>query len=224
MPRLKASAIRHCSRVRGPDVFCERCGARQAVERRESAASGSTFGRRLRSAVTGKTADGVSAPSDPSFLRLCLECRGYSCPNCWNNDVGLCQTCAPLAEPEIVALPDMRVAYETDSVIVDPWHAAYVPPVPGAEPMIMFDPEPEPEPVFVAEPEPVLVAEVEVEPEPVFVAEVEVEPEFVAVVEPEPEPVLVAEDEPEPELVAEVEPQPVLVAEDEPEQIGRAHV
>src|SRR4051794_31951466 len=209
MPGLKASAIRHCSRVRGPDVFCERCGARQAVERRESAASGSTFGRRLRSAVTGKTADGVSAPSDPSFLRLCLDCRGYSCPNCWNNDVGLCQTCAPLPEPEIFALPDLPVVYADAPVVTPSFDApTFVQTESEPQPVAWADAQPE------AGPEPIAVFEAQPEPDPVVAFEAELEPEpvaaFEAEPEPEPEPVVAFEAEPEPEPVvafeAELEP------------------
>jgi hypothetical protein len=37
-------------------------------------------------------------------LRLCLDCRGYACADCWNDDAGLCQSCVPLAA---VASDDM---------------------------------------------------------------------------------------------------------------------
>jgi len=123
--------------MRGIDVFCERCGARQPTERRESAASGAAIARRLRSAVTGTTADGVRPPSNSIFLRLCLECRGYSCPSCWNEEAGICQTCAPMPEPEIAALPQVDVPY-----------------VFSEAPIFVHEPEVAPEPIveFVSTP------------------------------------------------------------------------
>ena len=116
----------HLSHVRGIDVFCERCGARQPLERRESAASGPALARRLRSAVTGTSADSQRLPTDSIFLRLCLDCRGYYCPNCWNNEAKVCQTCQPVPEPEAAELP---------TVFAD-------------SPYFVTDSSPEPEPVF----------------------------------------------------------------------------
>ena len=82
------------------DVFCERCGTRQPIETapepRKDAKK--TVGRLLEAA--GLTNPAVSrSVFEDQFLRLCLSCRGYSCPQCWNEEVGLCQTCVPLGEP-----------------------------------------------------------------------------------------------------------------------------
>src|SRR5262249_45305154 len=103
---------------------------RQPTESRENAASGVGFARRLRSAVTGSTADGVRQSTDSIYLRLCLECRGYSCPNCWNQAEGVCQTCAPLPEPEVIPLQTLAPA------------------TPEVKPLISFAPEPESFPEF----------------------------------------------------------------------------
>ena len=131
MPSARREPFRACfAGMPGPDVFCERCGARQPVERREGAASGAGFARRLRSAVTGTTADGVHASTDSIYLRLCLDCRGYYCPNCWNDPVGVCQTCEPLPEPEVIPLQTLA------------------PEAPAAKPLISFAPEPEAFPDF----------------------------------------------------------------------------
>src|SRR4051794_28297525 len=149
--------------MRGIDVFCERCGSRQAPESREATASGGTFARRFKSAVTGTTADGGPQPTDSLYLRPCLECRGYSCPNCWNQEAAVCQTCAPLPEPDALELP--QVAWAMPSLTADR--------APELTPVIEFvsvaEAEPEPELVAEAEPEPELVAEAE--PEPELVAE-----------------------------------------------------
>ena len=42
----------------------------------------------------GRGAPGTPAGQYP--LRLCLDCRGYACANCWNEDAGFCQSCVPL--------------------------------------------------------------------------------------------------------------------------------
>jgi hypothetical protein len=181
--------------MRGIDVFCERCGARQPIERREAPASGATFARRLRSAVTGTTADGVRPPSNSIFLRLCLECRGYSCPNCWNEEAGVCQTCAPLPEAEIIPEFNVPFVYSDAGMYVEPTI------VPTTE----YEPAAEYEAVFVD-------AEADGETETAVAeaeAEVEAEP-VMAEAEPDPEPVMAdaqAELEAEP-VVAEAEPEP----------------
>jgi hypothetical protein len=136
------------------------------------------------------------------WLRLCLNCRGYSCPTCWNETAGLCQTCAPLP----VVVPEEVVTPLPEPVVIAP---------PAFEPM------PEPIPYWVTQLEPLVAPRVETEPEaepePVVVAEPEPEPVIVA--EPEPEPLIVAEPEPEPVIVAEPEPEPLIVAEPEPEPL-----
>jgi hypothetical protein len=130
--------------MQGVDMFCERCGTRQPSPPPEPSSPG-VLARKFMDAVGLTTADGVRQPPD-LYLRLCLGCREYSCPTCWNDEVGLCQTCAPLPEPAVV----------------------WVSPQPEPEPVVVA--EPEPEPVVVAEPEsepePVVVAEPESEPEP----------------------------------------------------------
>jgi len=129
--------IRDPFQMQGVDMFCERCGTRQPSPPPEPNSPG-VLARRFLETVGLTTADGVRQPTD-LYLRLCLGCREYSCPICWNDEVGLCQTCAPLPQPAVV------------------WVAPQ--PEPEPEPVVVVEPEPEPEPVVVAEPEP--------EPEPV---------------------------------------------------------
>ena len=142
-------------------MFCERCGAFQPISAAAPPRSAGVLARRLLDAVGLSAADGVPRPGE-DYLRLCLKCRGYTCPTCWNDEVGLCQTCVPLPEPEPVAVAELEPE-----------------PIAALEPEVFVAVEPEPEPVAVAEPEvvsaPVVVAEPEPEPAPV-------------VVEPEPEP------------------------------------
>jgi len=159
--------------MQGVDVFCERCGSLRPKPEANTPRSAGVLARRVLDAV-GIT-ESQPAPVD-DWLRLCLNCRGYSCPTCWNEADGMCQTCAPLPEPVYVAPPE--------PVYVAPPEPVYVAP---PEPKPVYVPEPEAEPVYVAppEPEPVFVAEPELEP--VVVAEPEAVPEPV-VVEPAPEP------------------------------------
>lgn len=132
----------HARAMRGIDVFCERCGARQPQARREPAA-GAGLARRLVSAVN-RTADGVPQPAPEMFLRLCLECRGYSCPACWNEAAGACQSCAPLPEPVLPPLPEVQAVPEVLAA-----------PEVQAEPEVLAVPAVQPVPDVQATPEPV---------------------------------------------------------------------
>ncbi len=94
------------------DVFCERCGTRQPIETAPETRKNAkkTMGRLL--AAAGLTNPAVSrSVFEDQFLRLCLSCRGYSCPQCWNEEVGLCQTCVPFVEP-ITPLPVAQAPVE----------------------------------------------------------------------------------------------------------------
>ena len=41
-------------------------------------------------------------------------------PSCWNDEAGVCQTCAPLPEPEIFALPDIPIVFAEAPVFILP--------------------------------------------------------------------------------------------------------
>ncbi|MEP7378651.1 MAG: hypothetical protein ABI725_03715 [Chloroflexota bacterium] len=123
--------------MQGVDVFCERCGTLQPKPG-EAPRSAGVLARRMLDAV-GITENRPS-PAE-HWLRLCLNCRGYSCPACWNESAGVCQTCEPEPEPVFVAEPEAE-----------------------PEPVFVAEPEAEPEPVFVAEPEPLPVPVAQPEP------------------------------------------------------------
>ncbi|HUP83836.1 MAG TPA: hypothetical protein VM284_06580 [Candidatus Limnocylindria bacterium] len=199
--------------MHGVDVFCERCGTPQPKPDTTGQRSAGLLARRVLDAV-GITENQPMPAED--WLRLCLNCRGYSCPTCWNEAAGACQTCEPMPEPvvvmppEPVALPEPVVLPQTlapDAPASVPYWVTQLEPLVAARPEL--DEVVEPDPVFVAEyePEPVVIAEPD--PEPTVVAEPEPEPAILAEPEPEPEPAILAEPEPE--------PQPVVVAEPEPE-------
>lgn len=136
-------------------MFCERCGTRQPSPPPEPNTPG-VLARKLLDATGFTTADRERRPND-DYLRLCLGCREYSCPTCWNDEVGACQTCAPLPEPVVVwvvAEPEPILAAEPEPVLV-----AEAEPVVAPELVVAAEPEPEP---VAAEPAP----EPEPEPEP----------------------------------------------------------
>ncbi|MBA2632699.1 MAG: hypothetical protein H0U86_06830, partial [Chloroflexi bacterium] len=230
------------------ESFCERCGTRyefKAPTRLNPLRKTRGLVGGLRNYLTSQDAfsdaigdamrteeDGLASAQLEAFhesFNFCIDCRQYTCINCWNDTAGRCRSCAPIAgtddvterlaaafdgavgiQPEPAPLPLELDAWPMSDLPLSPTIGGNGHPVedwPGAELVrdtpvdpILAQAAREPEP----EPEPI-VAEVEPEPEPVL-AQVEPEPEPVlAQVEPEPEPVL-AQVEPEPEpVVAEVE-------------------
>jgi hypothetical protein len=84
----------------GFEMFCERCGTRYGSEEASAEAS-LPLARRLLNAV-GVTSSPARPQTDEPLLRFCLACRGYTCPSCWNDEAGFCQTCVPMEE-EVVA-------------------------------------------------------------------------------------------------------------------------
>jgi hypothetical protein len=240
------------------ESYCERCGTRYEF----AAPAKMTPTRRARGLMAGfknyvmsqeslsdSLADAARQQEEElaskqldafhSSFNFCIDCRQYTCVNCWNDAAGRCQSCQPL--PAALPLADRFAATLGD---VEPDYAMQFPLDQAAWPSLDLQeprPEPkwpelapappmaevEPEPIWVPEPEPVLVeaetepiAEAEPEPAPVLV-EVQAEPE--PVVEPvlveaetKPEPVVV----PEPIWVPEPQPAPVLVeAQAEPEPV-----
>ena len=164
-----------------------------------------------------------------SAFNFCIDCRQYTCTNCWNDAVGRCQSCQPLPQVEGLARKfetvigtvqaDLNAPMSWPSSDLQEALPATTFELPEAPPV-----EPEPEEVEAPEPEPVLAEiapEPEPEPEPIAperwadliptLAEVDPVPAEPMVVAPEPEVEVAAEAEPEPEpepVAAEVEPEP----------------
>ncbi|HYI65947.1 MAG TPA: hypothetical protein VEW95_03390 [Candidatus Limnocylindrales bacterium] len=240
------------------ESFCERCGTRyefQAPTRLNPLRKTRGLFGGLKNYLTSQDAlsdamgdamrseeDNLASAQLDAFhesFNFCIDCRQYTCVNCWNDDAGRCRSCAPipgtddLAErlaasavvtpaiaEEVLAQDDLHrrlglEAWPTSDLATEEAVASNGHPVeswPTAE-------------ALPVEPEP-MVAEIEVEPEP-LVADVEPEPEpLVAEIEPEPEPVVAEiEVEPQPEPVVaeiEVEPEPVVAeieVEPQPEPV-----
>ena len=216
------------------ESFCERCGTRyefaaptQLNTLRKTRGLISGLRNYIMSQDTLSDAVGDAMRSEEETLasaqldafhdsfNFCIQCRQYTCVNCWNEAEGRCRTCVPIPGTDDLierfeasfaaqhpgatgeAVTELDEADLNRRLGVEAWPTADLSTASGnGQHALGWPAEVEPEP----EPEPV-VAEVEPEPEPEPVV-AEVEPE------PEPEPV-VAEVEPEPEpVVAEVEPEP----------------
>jgi hypothetical protein len=137
------------------ESFCERCGTRYTFEpvdsRRRPLSGFGTLGRGIRHFVSdpGSSLDEAfavarseqeqrsTAHALEAFHRtfnFCLNCRQYTCGDCWNAVEGQCLTCAPTADAAEVPEPrvDMHVA-------VPPMDLAPAPAVIGAEEAAAFD-------------------------------------------------------------------------------------
>lgn len=148
----------------GMDVYCERCGAAQPKPPASAPRSAGALARRVLDAV-GVT-DARAEPAD-DWLRLCLSCRGYACPTCWNDGQGACQTCAPLPAP--VAAEAVAELAMSAPVVADgpsPLDAAHV-----QEPAVAAPPEPAV--AAQAETEPAVDAPSPLTPEPAFDADLD---------------------------------------------------
>jgi hypothetical protein len=228
------------------ESFCERCGTRYEFAAPEKL----TPIRKTRGVISGlknyimsqdSLSDSVNDAMRSQAERLasrtldafhssfsfCIDCRQYTCANCWNDGAGRCQSCQPLSD--LATGAHWLEPANGDMQAATAWPASDL-----TEPLLLGNldlaeptvAEPEPEPTLVEpEPEPIVVAAepvvepeplVEPEPEPIVVAaepvvEPEPEPEP-TLVEPEPEPIVVAAEpvvEPEPEVAPQLEPTPI---------------
>ena len=247
------------------ESFCERCGTRyefQAPTRLNPLLKTRGFIGGLRNYLTSQDAlsdaMGDAMRSEEGNLasaqleafhesfNFCIDCRQYTCLNCWNDDAGRCRNCAPIpgtddlaerlaasavaAPPAPEAEPALAEVETQRRPGLDAWPSSDLPtdaavassadpaePWPAGQ-AFPAGPDREPERVF---------AETDIDPLPEPVAaswEPHIEPELV-VAEAEQE-AIVAEHEPEPDIplvepvAAEVEPEPepvVADAETEPE-------
>jgi hypothetical protein len=111
------------------ESFCERCGTRYEFGTPEPLSTG----RKTRGLVTGlrafimstdslsdsindamraeeETLAAVQIDAFQQAFNFCLDCRRYTCVNCWNDDAGRCRSCVPLVGVDDIAGFDQRVA------------------------------------------------------------------------------------------------------------------
>jgi hypothetical protein len=242
------------------ESFCERCGTRyefaaptelNTLRKTRGLVSGLKNYIMSQDALSDAVGDAMRSEEEAlaaqqldafhSQFNFCMNCRQYTCTNCWNDDSGRCRTCAPIAgtddlleqfeatfqaqHPELaVAAAEAELAQAdlNRRLGLGAWPSEDLPAAAtngNGYPAIADWPAEErlagaTEEVIaqpIAEPEPIV--EPELEPEP-MVAEAAVEPIAEPIVEPEPEP-MVAEAAVEP--VAEPEPQfGLVIVEAEP--------
>lgn len=226
------------------ESFCERCGTRyeftaptrlNPLRKTRGLVSGlknyimsqDALGDALGDAMRSEQ-DTLAAAQLEAFhtsFNFCIDCRQYSCLNCWNDDAGRCRSCAPirgtddLAERIGAGLALPTTALPTNGVTpaelnndgigrhlgVEAWPTADLDEVLSdvAWPSEEMPAAPEAAPLI--EPEPALEPMVMAEPEPVVEPIVALEPEPRFELDEEPEPV-VATNESEPDA----ETMPVL--------------
>jgi hypothetical protein len=184
------------------ESFCERCGTRYEFDAPEKL----TPMRKTRGVISGlknyimsqdslsdsvndamrSQAEVLASKQLDAFhesFSFCIDCRQYTCTNCWNDDAGRCQSCQPLPQPTATWIQPGTV----DAQAGTPWPVTDL----TEPPLLMRLAQPEPEPMVpIDEPEPLVEAMPEREAEPILLEEqpVEAEPEHVVVdAEPEPE-------------------------------------
>ena len=245
------------------ESFCERCGTRYEFKAptrlnplrktrgmvgglKNYLTSQDSFSDSLNDSMRTEQGALASAQLEAfhESFNFCIDCRQYTCLNCWNDDAGRCRTCLPMAGVDDVpdSMPAAPVIGATEvlatdavqaSIGLEAWPTTDLPSAPAPDQAQRVEAWPAAEVLAasnaMAAPADGVLADdgfvydtprIELdEPEPV-VAEVEQEPEPV-VAEVEVEAELVAEVEPEPvvaEVEVEPEPEPV-VAEVEPEPV-----
>ena len=178
------------------ESFCERCGTRYEFGTPEPLSTG----RKTRGLVSGlrafimstdtlsdsindamraeeETLAAVQIEAFQQAFNFCLDCRRYTCVNCWNDDAGRCRSCVPLVGVDDIAGFDQRIAGL-------PVTAA---PADGAALLTSAEALTWPAVDSIAPAEGAIDGElVEVEPDAVEAAE-EIAPEQVVAEEPEPE-------------------------------------
>ena len=111
------------------ESFCERCGTRYEFGTPEPLSTG----RKTRGLVSGlrafimstdtlsdsindamraeeETLAAVQIEAFQQAFNFCLDCRRYTCVNCWNDDPGRCRSCVPLVGVDDIAGFDQRIA------------------------------------------------------------------------------------------------------------------
>ena len=244
------------------ESFCERCGTRyeftaptrlNPLRKTRGLVSGLRNYIMSQDALGDAVGDAMRSEQDAlaaaqldafhTSFNFCIDCRQYTCVNCWNDDAGRCRSCAPivgtddLAERIQAGLAASAIAgngahdHDSGHVGIEAWPTADLDEVraPEPEPFLAAAPEPEQPPAF----EPIPAAEPEPEPfvaaEPPFEPFTAAEPEplvaeaFPPYVAPEAEPFVAAEPYVEPPVEPilapepEPEPEPVVAVDPEPE-------
>ncbi len=183
------------------ESFCERCGTRYEF----TAPTRLNPLRRTRGLVTGlknyimsqealsdSVGDAIRSEEEElgvahleafhAAFNFCIDCRQYTCTNCWNNAAGRCRSCAPVVgtddllerfeasfaaghqPPEGTApLAELEGSEIGQRLGIDAWPSSDLPRAETnghapSEPGWPAEPEPESEPIAAFEPEPEPIA------------------------------------------------------------------
>ena len=98
------------------ESFCERCGTRyefnaptrlNPLRKTRGLVSGLRNYIMSQDALSDAMGDAMRSEEDTLAARqldafhasfnFCIDCRQYTCVNCWNDDAGRCRSCAPIA-------------------------------------------------------------------------------------------------------------------------------
>jgi hypothetical protein len=158
------------------ESFCERCGTRyefaaptelSPMRRTRGLLSGLKNYILSQDALSDSVGDAMRSQEQllaekqleafHASFNFCIDCRQYTCLNCWHEDAGRCQSCVPMPGG-----PTLEERFAAATAIAAAEGAELVATAPGEWPVSDLEVEPEPLP----EPEPVFVAEVEPEPLP----------------------------------------------------------
>lgn len=114
------------------ESFCERCGTRyefdapeplNTAQKTRGLVSGlrafimstDTLSDSINDAMRAEeeTLAAVQIEAFQQAFNFCLDCRRYTCVNCWNDDAGRCRSCVPLVGVDDIAGFDQRFAPPT---------------------------------------------------------------------------------------------------------------
>jgi hypothetical protein len=251
------------------ESFCERCGTRYEFRaptrlnplRRTRGVIGGlknyltsqdAMGDAMRDAMRQEEEALAAAQLDVfhASFNFCIDCRQYTCVNCWNDDAGRCRSCSPIPGTDDLA-ERLAASMDGGAAVAEPvlaedevqrrlglagWPTSDLPgqPTVGGRPEVAWpqtdvssgaaETEMEAEPVA-----PAAEADVETQPQPIS-AEAEPPPvlRVVAweddapheVLETEPEPIAAETLEPEPIAAETLEPEPIAAETPEPEPVA----
>jgi hypothetical protein len=243
------------------ESFCERCGTRYEFHaptrlnplRRTRGVIGGlknyltsqdAMGDAMRDAMRQEEEALAAAQLDVfhASFNFCIDCRQYTCVNCWNDDAGRCRSCSPIPGTDDLA-ERLAVSMDGGAAVAEPvlaedevqrrlglagWPTSDLPgqPTVGGHPEVAWpqtdvssgaaEAETEAEPVAAA-----AEADIETQPQPIS-AEAEPPPVLRVVAWEDDAPHEVLETETEPERVAAETPEPEPIAAEtlEPERVA----
>ncbi|MEX1156942.1 MAG: hypothetical protein WED12_07205, partial [Chloroflexota bacterium] len=144
------------------ESFCERCGTRHefaaptelsTIGRTRGLLSGLKNYILSQDALSDSVGDAMRSQEQllaekqleafHASFNFCIDCRQYTCLNCWHEDAGRCQSCVPMP-----GAPTLEERFAAATAIAAAEGTELVATAPEAWPVsdLEFEPEPLPEP------------------------------------------------------------------------------